>query len=91
MRHIPSYESLRMTLHAIALAAAALIAIPAAAETVKPAHVGEALKAGCSVQQVHTPAGKTVQSAPIIRCSPAAQQALAVNKANDAATAGASR
>ena len=43
---------------------------------VTPASVAEALRAGCKVQQTHTPAGKPVTSPPIIRCSKAAQAKL---------------
>ena len=32
------------------------------------AHIGAALRDGCTVQHVHTPAGKLVHSAPIVRC-----------------------
>jgi len=33
------------------------------------ARVGAALRDGCAVQQVHTPAGKLVHAAPIVRCA----------------------
>ncbi len=41
-----------------------------------PASVSEALRAGCKVQQTHTPAGKPVSSAPIIRCDREARARL---------------
>ena len=33
------------------------------------ANVGAALRDGCAVQQVHTPAGKLVHAAPVVRCA----------------------
>ncbi|UIJ45013.1 hypothetical protein LZK98_18475 [Sphingomonas cannabina] len=57
-----------MTILATAGAAlTALVALPAADAPRHP-HLGAAIKAGCHVQQVHTPAGKPVQSNPIVRC-----------------------
>ncbi len=48
--------------------------------------IGAALKAGCHVQQVHTPAGKPVQSAPIVHCNQQARQALFARASADANT-----
>ncbi|MGK6320918.1 hypothetical protein [Sphingomonas sp. DT-204] len=48
-------------------ALAALVTVPAA-DALRHPHLGAAIKAGCHVQQVHTPAGKPVQSSPIVRC-----------------------
>lgn len=62
-----------MSISLIAIASLSLAAPVASAEQTRghhPAAVSAALKAGCQVQQVHTPSGKTVQSAPLIRCSP---------------------
>jgi len=56
-------------------AIAAVVAIgagPASAqggEINSHARVGAALRDGCVVQQVHTPAGKLVHAAPIVRCA----------------------
>lgn len=54
----------------IAVSALALLATPAlAAERAHaPHHVSKALKAGCSVHHVHTPAGKTVHQPAIVHC-----------------------
>ena len=55
----------------IALAATlALIATPALAHerAHNPQQVSDALKAGCTVQAVHTPAGKTVHQSAIVHC-----------------------
>lgn len=58
----------------IAVSALALLATPAlAAERAHaPHHVSKALKAGCSVHHVHTPAGKTVHQPAIVHCKRAA-------------------
>jgi len=40
-----------------------------AGEVNQQARVGAALRDGCGVQHVHTPAGKLVHAAPILRCS----------------------
>jgi hypothetical protein len=53
------------------LIAAALVALPAAAGAQEINHqirVGNAARNGCTVQPVHTPAGKLVHSSPIVRC-----------------------
>ena len=49
------------------------VAMPALAQdrAHSPLQVSEALKAGCSVQQVHMPAGKTGTAPAIVRCSEA--------------------
>ncbi|HWK35469.1 hypothetical protein [Sphingomonas sp.] len=43
----------------------------------QPHHVSAAIRVGCRVQQVHTPRGKPVQSAPIVRCTPEQRALLA--------------
>lgn len=60
---------------------AALVALPAADAPRHP-HLGAAIKAGCHVQQIHTPAGKPVQSSPIVRCpAKAAAQTASADEA----------
>jgi hypothetical protein len=39
-----------------------------AQEINRQARLGEAVRQGCTVQQVHTPAGKMVHNAPIVTC-----------------------
>lgn len=60
------------TIFATALIAPALIATatPALANRLahSPQQVSDALKEGCTVQHVHTPSGKTVQSPALVRC-----------------------
>lgn len=80
------------TFVATALIAPALVATatPAFANRLahSPQHVSDALKEGCTVHHVHTPAGKTVHSPAVVRCdtraavttaktAPAAKPALA--------------
>jgi hypothetical protein len=65
---------------------ATLITLPAADAPRHP-HLGAAIKAGCHVQQVHTPAGKPVQSNPIVRC-PAEPAKSARAAANDSLATG---
>lgn len=58
----------------IALTLTGMLAVPASAagavHVYRSHHVSTALRAGCAVQQVHLPAGKTGHSrpAPILRC-----------------------
>ena len=66
----------------IALAATfvvATVATPALANRLahNPAQVTAALKQGCTVQHVHTPAGKLIHSPAIVRCDKAATVAKA--------------
>lgn len=65
------------------LLATALIvtATPALANRLahSPQQVSDALKQGCTVHQVHTPAGKVVQSPALVRCD--ARAAVATAKA----------
>lgn len=52
----------------------ALVALPAAAQDAPapgPLAISTALAKGCTVQHVHTPAGKLVHSAPIVNCDQA--------------------
>lgn len=49
----------------------ALIALPAVAQEAGPQTISTALAKGCTVQQVHTPAGKMVHNAPIVKCDQA--------------------
>jgi hypothetical protein len=52
----------------------ALIALPAVAQNAPapgPLAVSTALAKGCTVQQVHTPAGKLVHNSPIVKCDSA--------------------
>ncbi|AJP73064.1 hypothetical protein [Sphingomonas hengshuiensis] len=63
-------------------AAAALVAAAATPALAQdrahgPLQVSEALKAGCSVQQVHVPAGKIGTAPAIVRCDAATQLARA--------------
>jgi hypothetical protein len=55
----------------IAAAALTAVAMPALAQdrAHSPLQVSDALKAGCSVQQVHLPAGKTGSAPAIVRCT----------------------
>ncbi|MEG3175915.1 hypothetical protein U1872_06710 [Sphingomonas sp. RB3P16] len=55
---------------ALATALIATVATPALANRLahSPAQVSAALKEGCTVQHVHTPAGKIVHSPAIVRC-----------------------
>ena len=48
----------------------ALVALPAVARDHAPGPiaVSDALAKGCRVHHVHTPAGKPVQAAPIVKC-----------------------
>ncbi|URW74670.1 hypothetical protein M9980_08775 [Sphingomonas donggukensis] len=57
----------------LAASAVAVLAVPAAARDHAQhfPNLRAAIDAGCHVQQVHTPAGKIAQSAPIVRCTPA--------------------
>ena len=73
------------TILAAALIAPALIATPALANRLahSPQQVSDALKQGCTVHHVHTPAGKTVQSPALVRCD--ARSAVAATKAAPAA------
>ncbi|WP_260599920.1 hypothetical protein [Sphingomonas endolithica] len=62
----------------IATALAATCALPALAADRPTGTVKQLQARGCTVQQVHTPAGKMVHNAPIVRCPSAtalAQQA----------------
>ena len=54
----------------LAIASLAVVATPALAteRAHTPQQVSNALKAGCSVQHVHSPAGKTVQQSAIVHC-----------------------
>lgn len=64
-----------------ALIATALVATatPALANRLahNPQQVSDALKEGCTVQHVHTPAGKTVHSPALVRCDNRAPLAAA--------------
>ncbi len=60
----------------------ALIALPAVAQNTGPQAVSDALAKGCTIQQVHTPAGKLVHNAPIVKCDQA-QTALADKQPNE--------
>ncbi len=75
-------------LRLLLVAPLAAIAVPAIAQdapTPGPIAVSTALSKGCTVQQVHTPAGKTVQNAPIVKCE-SAQTNLADKQSNEPQT-----
>jgi hypothetical protein len=61
--------------HLLAAAVVASASPAVAGEINHQARVGAALRDGCAVQHVHTPAGKLVHSAPIVRCDRATQAA----------------
>ena len=71
--------------------ASALIAIAAPALAAERAHnpqqITEALKAGCAVRHVHSPAGKPVQQSAIVHC----KRATNVETANRMSLSGKAR
>jgi hypothetical protein len=75
---------------ASALVACAGPVMAQAGEINAHARVGAALRQGCAVHQVHTPAGKTVHSAPIVRCDGAKAELAARTARNRSATGGSS-
>jgi hypothetical protein len=59
----------------IATALAATCALPALAADRPTGTIKQLQARGCTVQQVHTPAGKMVHNAPIVRCPSAPELA----------------
>ncbi|WP_448662103.1 hypothetical protein ACG3SL_15690 [Sphingomonas sp. CJ20] len=74
----------------VLIGALAIAATPAIAQDRAhgPQQVSDALKAGCSVQQVHVPAGKIGSAPAIVRCDAQAQLAVADRAARDAKRGG---
>ena len=66
---------LRLILATVALAAAATPAAASHDHVYRSHNTAAALKAGCTVSQVHVPSGKTIHTPPVIRC-PAPVEAL---------------
>jgi hypothetical protein len=53
----------------LALVGAATPAIAAPTHVYRSHNTAAALKAGCTINQVHVPSGKVIHTPPVIRCS----------------------